>query len=89
MTSMGRQIHPNATEALDLGGRHHESGGMIWNKVGSGLRGVVTPLGWVSVGMKHQGRQEKLLGSELLQGRNTDFIFVSWYLAKVPAQIQT
>ena len=50
---------------------------------------MVTPLGWVSVGMKHQGGQEKLLDSELLQGRNTDFIFVSWYLAKVPAQIQT
>ena len=77
------------TEALDLGGRHHESGGTIWNKGGSGLRGVVTPLGWVSDGMKHQGGQVNLPDNELLQGRNTDFIFVSWYLVKVPAQIQS
>ena len=46
-------------------------------------------MGWVSVGMKHQDGQEKLLDSELLQRRNTDFIFVSWYLAKVPGQLQS
>lgn len=46
-------------------------------------------MGWVSDGMKHQGGQVKLLDNDLLQGRNTDFIFVSWYLIKVPAQIQS